>query len=48
MKWLFIIGLVLLAGLLFLAAIADVPCQDGSWDEAKGKCVPYPASNSGA
>jgi hypothetical protein len=42
MKW--IIGLLAaLAALFVLLAyigFADVPCQDGIWDEARQTCVP--------
>lgn len=45
-RWLIGAGVaffLLSALLLFLAAytgFADVPCQDGIWDEAKQTCVP--------
>jgi hypothetical protein len=32
--------LVLLAGLAAFMDFADVPCQDGTWSEAKYTCVP--------
>jgi Na+/H+-translocating membrane pyrophosphatase len=38
-----VLGCVLLGLLLVIAAVtgfADIPCQDGTWDEARKTCVP--------
>jgi len=37
---------LLAAGRLFACGpgdFADIPCQDGTWDEARQTCVPDPA-----
>jgi hypothetical protein len=42
-KWVFAAGLALflmLAALLVFSDFADVPCQDGTWNSAKQRCVP--------
>lgn len=43
-KWLIAIAVVIVLLLLLvlglLAMIADVPCQDGYWDESRHSCVP--------
>lgn len=40
MKWLFL-GAVVSAAVLWLGySIADIPCQDGVWDDVRGTCVP--------
>ena len=44
MKWIVAaaaVVFVLAVLLLIFTGFADVPCQDGVWDEARETCVPY-------
>lgn len=34
------VALVLLLAILALSGFADIPCQDGRWDETRHICVP--------
>jgi hypothetical protein len=35
-----IVALVVLLAILAFSGFADIPCQDGRWDETRRSCVP--------